>query len=263
MRSNAGGERIRAGRWAAVRIGLCLGLVLSAETVVRAAGAQVGFAVATIRPSAAAVQFEHDGKTETSPGTLRMRDVTVNTCIKWAYSLQDSQIVGPGWMQQDHFDISAKADGPVGDEQMKRMLQALLADRFRLVFHRDQKELKSLALTVAKSGAKLKQAADGGTPFRQNSANGMVAKSITMQEFADFISGPLQIPVVDKTGLPGRYDFTLDFTSYLPDDMETMRPDPTTVIMAALQGELGLRLEPRKEQVEVMVVDHVERPSEN
>jgi uncharacterized protein (TIGR03435 family) len=97
----------------------------------------------------------------------------------------------------------------------------------------------------------------------QNSANGTVAKSTTMKEFGDMLSGPLQTPVVDMTGLKGRYDFTLDFTNYLPDDMKTMRPDATSVLMSALPGELGLKLEARKEMVEVMVVDHVEKPSEN
>ena len=74
-------------------------LMLASGLFVRVMEAQPAFAVATIRPSAEAVKFEHDGRTETSPGTLRMRDVTVATCIKWAYGVQDSQISGPGWMQ--------------------------------------------------------------------------------------------------------------------------------------------------------------------
>jgi uncharacterized protein (TIGR03435 family) len=227
------------------------------------AEAQTAFAVATIRPSAAAVKFEHDGKTEVSPGMLRMHDITVATCIKWAYGVQDSQILGPGWIQDDHWDITAKADGPANEAQMKGMMQALLAERFKLGFHRQEKELKAYALTVAKSGAKLKEVEGDGKPVMQNSANGTVAKSTTMKEFGDMLSGPLQTPVVDKTGLTGRYDFTLDFTSYLPEDMKTMRSDATSVLVTALQGELGLKLEPQKEMVEVMVVDRVEKPSEN
>src|SRR5271163_197202 len=85
------------------------------------------FAVASIRPSAAEVKFEHDGKTETTPGNLRMQDVTVSTCIKWAYGVQDSQISGPEWLQSQHYDIVAKADGPVAADQMKVMLRTLLA----------------------------------------------------------------------------------------------------------------------------------------
>ena len=252
------------GTYSPARVGLCVGMTLILSgSLVSAAHAQAAFAVATIRPSAAAVQFEHDGRTETSPGTLRMRDVTVNTCIKWAYGVQDSQISGPGWMGSDRFDITAKADNPVGDKELKLMMQALLADRFKLAFHRQEKELKSFVLMVAKGGPKLKEAGGDGTPSMRNSANGTVAKSTTMKELGDMMSGPLQTPVVDMTGLKGRYDFAIDFTNYLPADMTTMRPDATSVLMVALPGELGLKLEPRKEMVQVMVVDQVEKPSEN
>jgi uncharacterized protein (TIGR03435 family) len=227
---------------------------------------QAAFAVATIRPSSAEVKFEHDGKTETTPGTLRMQDVSVDTCIKWAYGVQYSQISGPAWIDSDKFDITAKADNPATEEQMKRMLQTLLADRFKLSFHHDGKELKAFVLTVAKGGAKVHPAADpDAKPFRQNSANGTVVRSMTIQEFGDFISGPLQMPVVDETGLAGKYDFALDFTPYLPDakNMGPDRPDTAIILMAAMEGELGIKMETRKTQVEVMVIDHVEKPSEN
>jgi uncharacterized protein (TIGR03435 family) len=230
----------------------------------RFAHAQTSFAVATIRPSSEAVQFEHDGRTEVAPGLLQMHDVTVATCVKWAYGVQDSQISGSGWLQADHFDIMAKADGPATEEQMKLMLRTLLADRFKLSFHRVSKELKSFAMTATKGSEKLQRSSSqDGKSAIQNSAIGSVVKSTTMQEWANFIAGPLQTPVVDMTGLPGRYDFAIDFTPYLPTDMATMRPDATSVIMTAMQGELGLKLEARKEQVEVMVVDHVEQPSAN
>ena len=224
------------------------------------------FAAASIRPSAAQVQFEHDGNTQTTPGNLRMRDVTVATCIKWAYTVQDSQISGPDWLQSEHFDIIAKADEPVGDEQMKLMMRALLADRFKLVFHRQNKELRSYLMTVAKSGAKLHESAPDTPPSRQNSAIATVARGITMKEFGDFMAGPLQAPVVDKTGLKGRYDFELNFTAYLPAGEHVMKVDfdnTTGILIAAMHGELGLDLESKKENVEVFVIDHVERPSAN
>ena len=248
-----------------MKTGLCaiVSLVLSE---VAGMAAPPAFAVATIRPSAAQVQFEHDGKTETSPQPLTMRDVTVATCIKWAYGVQDKQLAGPGWLQSEHFDIVAKSDEPVAVSQMKLMMQALLAERFQFVFHRQQRELQSYAMTVAKGGHKLHESVGDGPPSRQNSATGTVARGITMHEFADFMAGPLQTPVVDMTGLTGRYDFVLDFTSYLPENEHAMKPDyanTTGIIMAALQGELGLKLESRKETVEVMVVDRVERPSAN
>jgi uncharacterized protein (TIGR03435 family) len=243
---------------------LCLAGMLCPQALV---SQHSSFAVATIRPSAAPVPFEHDGNTQFSADTLRMQDVTVSTCIKLAYHVQDRQILGPEWIRGARFDITAKSDGPVEQEEMKRMLQALLADRFRLSFHREQKEMKALVLTVASGGAKVSPAAaPDGKPFRQNSANGTVAKSMPIPEFADFISGPLEMPVVDHTGLAGKYDFVLDFTAYLPDptkNMDGTKPDTTAILKAALHDELGLNMDSSKTQVEILSIDHIEKPSEN
>jgi uncharacterized protein (TIGR03435 family) len=222
------------------------------------------FAAASIRPSTESVQFEHDGKTETSPGNLTMRDVTVATCIKWAFGVQDSQIAGPEWLQSEHFDILAKADERVGDDQLKTMMRALLAERFKLAVHRQSKELSSYALTVAKGGTRMKEAAADAKPSRQNSEMGTVAKATTMREFGDFLSGVLKTPVVDQTGLSARYDFAIDFTSYVQADVQAgRRPDTVGILLAALQGERGLKLESKKENVDVLVIDHVQMPSEN
>lgn len=250
-----------------MRTAIATGLaILTGATLGCMAASAQAFAVASIRPSAAEVKFEHDGKTEVAPGTLRMRDVTVSTCIKWAYGVQDRQISGPEWLQSQHYDIVAKADGPATEDQMKLMLQALLADRFKLSFHRERKELRSYVMTVAKSGHKLHESASDAKPSRQNSAIATTAKATTMKEFGDFMSGPLQTPVVDMTGLTGRYDFVLDFTPYLPEGEHVMKPDYVNtngIIIAALQRELGLKLESRKESVDVLVIEHVEKPSEN
>lgn len=222
------------------------------------------FAVASIKPSAAPVKFEHDGRIETSPGGLRMQDVTVSSCIKWAYGVQDSQIAGLEPRDSPHYDVIAKADTPVPEAHMKVMMQSLLAERFKLTFHRQSRELSAYALTVAKNGPKFREAIDDAKGTIRNSQAGFIAKSVTMREFADFISGPLSAPVVDATGLTAKYDFSVDFTSYLPTDLEPgKRPDTIGIVLTAMQGELGLKFESRKMPVEVMVVDHVEKPSEN
>jgi uncharacterized protein (TIGR03435 family) len=225
------------------------------------------FEVATIKPSRQSVKFEHDGKTEFQGDTLRMQDVTVNTCIKLAYHVQDRQIAGPSWLVSDHFDITAKTDGPTDEATMKRMLQTLLADRFSLSFHREPKEMNVILLTVAKSGSKLKPAAaPEAKPLRENSSNGTIARSMPMGEFADFLSGPLEMPVVDHTGLTQKYDFAVDFTPYLPDptkNMDGTRPDTTSILKAALNDELGLKMTVGKAPVDVLVVDHVEQPTQN
>ena len=242
--------------------GAMLGIFLAAGGSFSAAQ-QPAFTVASIRPSDAAVQFERDGKVDISPDALRMRDVTVNTCIKWAYKVQNSQVSGPDWIRSQHFDILAKAETPAKEDQMRLMLQALLAERFSLSFHREQKQLKVFALTVAKGGAKVHSAPADAQRTHQNSANGMVDTATTMQELADYMSGPLQTPVVDQTGLTGRYDYTIDFGPYLPDDMRTMRGDANGILISALEGELGLKLESRKTLVDVLIIDRVEQPTPN
>lgn len=240
-----------------------LGAIVLAMAV-GSAGAQTTFAVASIRPSSGEVKFERDGKTDVTSVALRMRDVTVQTCIKWAYGVQRAQVVGSDDLEQIHYDIEAKTDEPVKPEQMKLMMQALLAERFKLKFHREQKEMRRYAMVVLPTGTKrMKQSEPGGEPFRENSARGSVVRSTTMQEWADFLAGPLETPVVDKTGLPGRWDFAIDFTPYLPKGEVPLQQDPGYIVNITLQGEIGLKLEPGRGPIEVMVVDHVEKPSEN
>lgn len=246
---------------------ICL-LVLALEPAHVSVSAQnPAFEVATIRPSKEAVKFERDGETQLLGDTLRMRDVTVNTCIKLAYHVQDRQIAGPSWLASERFDITAKTDGPADEDTVKLMVRSLLANRFGLSFHRESREMKVIILTVANGGAKLAPTATpDAKPYHQNSANGTIATSMPMAEFADFISAPLDTPVVDHTGLKGKYDFTIDFTPYLPDpgkNMDPGRPDATALLKAVLNDELGLRMEGGKASLDVLVVDHIEKPSEN
>ena len=237
---------------------LCMGVVWCG------AAQQPSFAVATIRPSAAEVKFESDGETKVLPGTLQMRDVTIATCIKWAYGVQRAQVVGPSLLTSEKYDITAKPDGPATKAEMKMMMRSLLAERFGLVFHTEKRELKSLAVEVAKGGPKpqLKQAAEGEEPYRANYARGSVARATTMQEFADFMGDVQDRPVVDKTGLSGRWDFTFDFTKYLVDQPKGI-DDYLLVLNETLQGELGLKLVPERDVVDVMVIDKVSKASDN
>jgi len=227
-----------------------------------AAWAQAAFAVATIRPSAAAVKFESDGETKLLPDTVQMRDVTIETLIKWAYGVQRGQVSGPGLLTSERYDLTAKADGAATGDEMKLMMRALLTERFKLAFHREKKELRSFALVVSKGGPKMKQATPDEVPYRQNSRMGSVARATTMQEFADFLSGPVEKPVVDKTGIAGRWDFSFDFTPYMTQEPKGI-DDFLTVLNTTLQGEVGLKLEAEKDVVDVMVIDHVEKASAN
>ena len=220
------------------------------------------FEVASIRRTETRVNFERDGRTEASHGMLRMRDVTLSTCIHWAYGLQQSQIIGPSSLADERYDITAKAGSEVEERQLRLMLRTLLTERFRLTFHQEKKELHVLALTTAKGGFKIKPAANEGAMDIHGIAKGMVAKSVTMSDLVEYLSGPLEMPLVDSTGLSGKYDFRLDFTPYL-DAERKEAPNPAAIINAVLQGELGLKLVPHKQTVDVMVIDHFESPTSN
>jgi uncharacterized protein (TIGR03435 family) len=246
-------------RWAAGSALVMLSVVMGAQ----AAMAQAAFDVAVIRPSSGEVKFEHDGKTEVSYGTLRMHDVTMSTCIQWAYGITRPQLVGPDAIRKVHYDIVAKTDPGATKEQMQAMMRTLLGDRFKLAFHVEKRELKMFTMVVAKGGMKMKPSAPGLEMHHENSMTGMTATSMNMRELADYLSDPLGAPLTDGTGLPGRYDFAIDFTPYVNPEQSDVRPDPIAVMKAALKGELGLELVQGKAVVEVTVVDHVEAPSEN
>lgn len=240
-----------------------LTLPFFAAMIIPAMQAQSTFDVATIRPSSAEVKFERNGKTEFAYGTLTMRDVTVSTCVQLAYGVPQPLIQGPEALKKTHYDITAKAAPDTTPQQMHLMLQSLLTDRFRLSFHREPKELRVYTLVVAKSGIRMHPSAPGGIMSHQNSATGMVAHSITMKELADYLSDPLDAPLADQTNLPGPYDFAIDFTPYVDMERTNDHPDPVAVIRAALKGDLGLDLVQRKEQVDLLVIDHLEPPSSN
>jgi uncharacterized protein (TIGR03435 family) len=237
------------------------------------------FEVATIKPTAP--DFRGRFIRMESTHQFVARNHALNTLIAAAYNLNPRAISGgPAWIESDHYDILAKAPGevrPTLEEQMA-MLRKLLADRFKLTFHREQKELSIYTLTVAKSGSKVKESAVSpddspvGPPplifVVTPPAVRLPGRYATMGELASvFQRGVLDRPVVDKTALSGRYDFDLEFT---PDETQfggmLGRPPsdaPLPGLFAALQQQLGLRLEATKGPVDVLVVDRAERPSEN
>jgi uncharacterized protein (TIGR03435 family) len=238
-------------------------MVLSGVVVATPALAQAAFDVAVIRPSSGEVKFERNGKTEAAFGTLKMHDVTVSSCIQWAYGKPQALISGPASLTEARYDITAKTDPQATKEQMQVMLRTLLSERFKLAFHAEKKEMRVYTLTVAKGGIKMKPSAPGVEMHHENSATGMVAQAITMQELANYLSDPLNAPLTDNTGLTGRYDFIIDFTPYVNMEQSDVRPDPVSVLKSALRGDLGLDLVQGKAVVDVMVVDRVEPPSSN
>jgi uncharacterized protein (TIGR03435 family) len=219
-------------------------------------------------------------------GRLDVEDITVRQLIRIAYGILDSQISGgPGWIDSDHFDVSAKAENNVTFEQMRPMLQSLLSDRFQLTVKNNTKELPVYALVVAKGGIKFAQSGpescvtprpdapipDGKPPVFcgaiQMRRGKLDASGISMTQMVRVLTdfGNLGRPVVDNTGLTGKFDIHLEFA---PDEAAAGEPPPPVdpaipAIFTALQQQLGLRLESAKGPVEVLVIEHVERLSAN
>jgi len=205
-------------------------------------------------------------KIATSPTSLTMTKIRLKSAIKWAWSVTGYQVSGPAWLDTERYDIFAKTAGPVGEDQLRLMLRALLADRFKLAFHSETKVLQAYELVVAKGGTKFKESeGDGDASFEPGRGPGMnvAAKRMSLTEFAELASGPLQAPVLNKTGLKGRYDFALNLTPYMTSDRMGLEDLPG-FLSQALQEQLGLKLETRKDPLETMVIEHVERiPAEN
>ena len=241
-----------------------------------AADANPAFEVATIKPS----DPNRPGKLFSIRGTEVITiNTTVNDLITFAYGVHVRQVTGaPAWVDSDKFDINGKPEGGAlpNLNQFKVMIQKLLADRFQLAFHRDKKELTVYALTVGKNGPKLTKSESNGTVpallFR--GLGNLPGRNATMEEFAGVMQGAvLDRPVIDQTGIKGRYDFQLLWT---PDETQfaALRgpgPQPAPPagaetqpdLFTAIQQQLGLKLESTKAPTEVFVVDKIEKPSGN
>jgi len=258
------------------------------------------YEVASIKPD----KSGHDMvRMSNTPEGFTATNVSVQMLIRLAYGVEDNQISGSNALGSETYDVEAKMEKSVADGLQKldpdqrkldrqRMLQALLADRFKLAIHRETKELPVYALVIAKNGPKLKEAKAGDTypngikgPGGRGGGRGMMimgrgeftGQGLRMEDLARQLSQQLGRTVVDKTGLTAIYDFTLKWT---PDESQapmsggmdggqrgsdnTVGSDSTSPsIFTAIQEQLGLKLESQKGPVEVIVIDHVEKPSEN
>lgn len=206
----------------------------------------------------------------TTPGRLVVRNATGNDLVKSAYLIEDYQISGfPAWMTSARFDIEAKGHDGENRDQLLAMLRALLTDRFKLAVHWQTKELPVDALVVAKGGPKF-HALTSGTSLVPV-PNHMLFKDLP--SLAAYLTrlgswpGQLGRPVIDKTGLSGAFDLELDM-SKVSAVLESSGERPTNESMyqatiSVVQDELGLRLESQKCPMDSVIIDHVERPSEN
>jgi len=256
---------------------------------------KVAFEVASIKAAKPMPMGQIQIGMNVDGGMLQYSNVSLRECIRAAYRVKDFQVEGPDWLGSARFDIVAKLPEESSKSQVPEMLQALLAERFKLALHRDSREHAVCAMVVAKGGAKLKpteivpagdpapgpNAGPGETPrgtmetTMDTSGMHFKASAVPLAALADLVSHLCERPVVDQTGIEGRYDFDLAISPETLRDLPaggamTMRQgggeppqidaraEPAGSIFEALQ-RYGLKLEPRKAPMEVLTVDRIEK----
>jgi uncharacterized protein (TIGR03435 family) len=244
-------------------------ILLAASSVYGQAVPKQAFEVASIKPAdpdARGSSSNNDGR------LLTIKNWTLKRLVQRAFGVQDYQVTGgPNWLDTYRFNISAKVDeaepqlkGKEGQERLKAMLESLLDERFEFQFHRETKQLPIYNLVDAKSGFKLTAVKDTGSSSTNSNNGRLTCKGISMPAFAVFLSGTMERPVLDATGVPGVFDFKLEWSTQ---DGAAKAPDANEVagpsIFTALQEQLGLKLESAKGLVEIIVIDHAEKPTEN
>ncbi len=267
-------------------------------TILISAASAQQFEVASVRP----VAEDFDSKTvgvHIDGAMVVCKMLAMRDYIRMAYQIKQYQVIGPDWINSTRYDINAKIPEGATRAQLPAMLQSLLAERFKLTVHNEKKEFNVYALTVAKEGAKLQESApeeDGASagPATVNVQGGrggsivsfgrgsyirvadrtIEAKRVEMVQLIETLADYLDRPLVDMTGLTKKYDLTLEYSL---DDLRTMLrsrgvfrqiPDSVGESMGAPLSEslkkVGLRLEPRKAPLDVLVIDRVEKtPLEN
>ena len=246
-----------------MRLAMLLGLI--AFTFQRSTAQS--FDVSTIKPSPPDV----DGSQTTwDPGRMLGRGVNLKQLIKWAYEVTDAQLAGGAdWMDSKPFDFEAKAEGSHSKDELLRMLQSLLAERFKLALHREIKEQPVYVLALGKNKLRLREAQGGPASIKIQASRGtgdsitlkIVGQSVSMRYLCDYLTPIVGRVVVDRTSLSGGFDFQAEasFSTSVTNDKRTLVSD---AFLDALP-QLGLGLNSQKMPIEILVVDHAEEPTAN
>jgi len=255
-------------------------LALFAGLAIAFAQPKPAFEVASIKPAAPCCAPGQWRESKAFDDRIDFRYVTLRYCIAFAYGLKEYQVSGPPAIAELRYDIIAKAPAGTKHDQLPAMMQTLLANRFQLEAHREQKEFAVYTLTAGKGGPKLKESPamadpDAGGTFAISMGGAgvgrMEVRHADMAALANTLPRFVGRPVVNRTNLEGRYDFDLEFS---PEDLRGMPGPPNqpgavptaelgVSIFTSLQ-RVGLKLESQKQMLDAIVVDKVEKvPSEN
>jgi uncharacterized protein (TIGR03435 family) len=255
------------------------------------------FDVASIKPSTSPPGGRgmnvgsRGGPGTADPAQIAYSNMTLKLLIMSAYNVKNYQVTAPDWTDGQRFNIAAKVPADANKEDARVMLQNLLVDRFQMKAHLEKKEMQAFALVVAKGGIKMKPSEEvasdasalptppgppksdkNGFPIiagrgviveTENGRARVVANQQSIIQICDFLGNQFARPVVDETGLTGRYGFHLEFAleNMLPPEAVTLAAssDPAPTLLVAIQDRLGLKLEAKKLAVDIVVVDHIEK----
>jgi uncharacterized protein (TIGR03435 family) len=221
------------------------------------------FDAASVKPSKS---IDLNSSFNTRKDNVETKNVALRDIIAAAFEIKDYQLIGPDWLKSERFDIVAKAPlGTGDDEELMPLLRNLLAQRFKLETHAEQRDLPCFALLVAKGGLKIRPVEAGPSGMGSTSNNGggeLKAEKVGMEAVAEWLSHEVQRPVLDMTEAKGAYDFTLRYSKESAKGLTDTQTHP--VVSYAIQEQLGLRLERRTAPVSVVIIDRIERvPVEN
>jgi uncharacterized protein (TIGR03435 family) len=201
---------------------------------------------------------------QTSHERMTFTNATMATIFKAAFELKDYQFSAPDWFNNERYDIVAKGPDGTRETDLSAMLQSLLLDRFKLTFHTEQREVAAFGLVVDKGGLKITPLQDGevftgSSSSGSNSTPGFTTMSTTgsLASFASSLANNIDVqrPVADLTNLPGQYKIALRYIAFSRQTPDNNGP----TIFTALQEQVGLKLEPRREWIKFFVVDHAEK----
>jgi uncharacterized protein (TIGR03435 family) len=232
-----------------------------------AKGANPDWEIAVVKPSD---PNDTGGQHIRMPGRhVMLLDTTVEQFLLIGYGVQVSQLAGePDWAKTERWNVDGVPDveGEPGFRQLQGMIRKILAERFGLELHHEQREMPVYALTVSRGGPKMvanTSDPDGWFDQQNGSANGRhveALKNASMADLTEILQFHVDRPVVDQTGLKGRFDFKLQWTV---DDTQATAPDAPPGLFTAIQDQIGLKLDRVKAPAEVLVIDKVERPGAN
>jgi uncharacterized protein (TIGR03435 family) len=262
-------------QWTMKRVGADQAWLIPKPPVQKAMAADADpvFEVATIKPSNPDARRQGG---RPAGNTVSLVNMTLANLLTFVYDVHAHQIIGaPAWATADRYDITGKpeGEGQPSQEQLKVMFRKLLAERFRLAFHKEQRELPVYTLNVAKGGVKISknQGKNDTTGVIFRSPGSVLFNDVSLNDLCKTLqTAAVDRPVVNQTGLSGRYDFSLVWT---PDRALIAAPNPNALagsgadappdLYSAIQQQLGLKLDAARVRVEVLVIDKVEKPSEN